>query len=118
MIKDFRKKKKFKKIIKNGQFIFLDILQLTHTVISNSEKLTHPTVHVQCTDSFFKRTIQIFSQVNFPAVKKLFLCTVSPFKRTADYFYLHFPFPQGRILKWIYRDGVKKQYNGFCQWEL
>ena len=46
MIKDFRKKKKFKKIIKNGQFIFLDILQLPHTVISNSEKLTHPTVYM------------------------------------------------------------------------
>ena len=35
-------KKKFKKI-KNGQFsFFVDILQLLHTVISNSEKLTRP----------------------------------------------------------------------------
>ena len=34
---------KFKKI-KNGQFSFFNILQLPHTVISNSEKLTHPTV--------------------------------------------------------------------------
>ena len=42
MIKDFRKKKKLKK---NGQFSFFDILQLPHTVVSNSEKLTHPTVH-------------------------------------------------------------------------
>ena len=28
--------------ILNGQFIFFYILQLPHTVISNSEKLTHP----------------------------------------------------------------------------
>ena len=41
MIKDFRKTEKFKNI-KNGQFSFFDILQLPHTVISNSEKLTHP----------------------------------------------------------------------------
>ena len=33
--------RKKKKII-NGQFIFFYILQLPHTVISNSEKLTHP----------------------------------------------------------------------------
>ena len=26
--------------------VFFDILQLPHTVISNSEKLTHPSVHV------------------------------------------------------------------------
>ena len=38
-------KQKFKKKIKNGQFSFFDILQLPHTVISNSEKFTHPTVH-------------------------------------------------------------------------
>ena len=25
--------------------VFFDILQLPHTVISNSEKLTHPTMH-------------------------------------------------------------------------
>ena len=37
---------KFKKI-KNDQFIFFDILQLPHTVISNSEKLTHPSVHIE-----------------------------------------------------------------------
>ena len=36
MIKDFRKTIKFKKI-KNGHFSFFDILQLPHTVISNSE---------------------------------------------------------------------------------
>ena len=43
MIKDFRKTIKFKKI--NGQFsFFVDILQLPHTVISNSTKLTHPNV--------------------------------------------------------------------------
>ena len=41
IIKNFGKKKK------NGQFSFfvVDILQLPHTVISNSEKLTHPNVH-------------------------------------------------------------------------
>ena len=39
MIKDFRKTKN-----KNGQFIFFDILQLPHIVISNSKKLTHPIV--------------------------------------------------------------------------
>ena len=54
MIKDFRKTQ-IKKKIKNGKFIFVvDILQLPHTVISNSEKCTHPNVqcvakpHVQC----------------------------------------------------------------------
>ena len=41
MIKDFCKTKKFKKVI----LVFVvDILKLPHTVISNSEKLTHPTV--------------------------------------------------------------------------
>ena len=40
MIKDFCKKKK-KKIV---SLVFFDILQLPHNVISNSEKLTHPTV--------------------------------------------------------------------------
>ena len=49
MIKDFRKTKKICKKIKNGQFSFFDILKLPHTVISNSEKLTHPTV--QCTST-------------------------------------------------------------------
>ena len=44
MIKDFRKTKKILKI-KNGQFSFFYILQLPHTVISNSEKMTHPTVY-------------------------------------------------------------------------
>ena len=39
MIKDFRKKKI------NAQFNFFDILQLPHTVISNSEKFTHPIVY-------------------------------------------------------------------------
>ena len=36
-----------KKKIKNGHFSFVvvDIWQLPHTVISNSEKLTHPSVH-------------------------------------------------------------------------
>ena len=43
MIKDFRKT--IKKNKKNGQFSFFDILQLPHTVISNSEKLTHPNIH-------------------------------------------------------------------------
>ena len=40
------KRKIFKKV-KNDQFIFFYILQLLQTVISNSEKLTHPIV--QCT---------------------------------------------------------------------
>ena len=31
--------------MKNGLFSFFYILQLPHTVISNSEKLTHPTVY-------------------------------------------------------------------------
>ena len=30
---------------KMGSLVYFDILQLPHTVISNSEKLTHPTVH-------------------------------------------------------------------------
>ena len=33
--------------IKNGHFSFFDILQLPHTVISHSDKLTHPNAHVQ-----------------------------------------------------------------------
>ena len=45
MIKDFPKQKNFKEI-KNDQFSFFNILKLPHTVISNSEKSTHPTV--QC----------------------------------------------------------------------
>ena len=42
MIKDFRKTERKK----TGQFSFFYILQLPHTdtVISNSEKLTHPNV--------------------------------------------------------------------------
>ena len=42
MIKDFRKTIKLKK--KNRQFSFFYILQLPHTVILNSKKLTHPSV--------------------------------------------------------------------------
>ena len=34
-----------KKIKKMVSLVFFDILQLPHTVISNSEKSTHPTVH-------------------------------------------------------------------------
>ena len=45
MIKDFYKTIKLKKL-KNGQFSFFYILQLPHTVISNSEKFTHPIVHI------------------------------------------------------------------------
>ena len=43
MIKDFRKTKNLKKL-KMVSLVFFDILQLPHTVISNSEKLTHPNV--------------------------------------------------------------------------
>ena len=43
MIKDFRKTNKFKKI-KTCNFFVVGILQLPHTWISNSEKLTHPSV--------------------------------------------------------------------------
>ena len=42
MMKDFRKKKK-----KKWSLEFFYILQLPHTVISNSEKLTHPSVHIE-----------------------------------------------------------------------
>ena len=44
--KGFSQNQIFLKEIKNGHFSFfvVDILQLPHTVISNSEKLTHPTV--------------------------------------------------------------------------
>ena len=44
MSKGFHKTIKFKKI-KNGHFFVVDILQLPHSVISNSEKLTHPNGH-------------------------------------------------------------------------
>ena len=53
MIKDFRKTENLKKI-KNGQFSFFDILQLQHTVISNSEKLTHPSGHINDYAHFLK----------------------------------------------------------------
>ena len=43
MVKDFHKTIKFKNI-KKVSLVFFDILQQPHTVISNSEKLTHPTV--------------------------------------------------------------------------
>ena len=42
MIKDFRKKKKKKMV----SLVFFDILQLPHTVISYSEKLTHPKIYL------------------------------------------------------------------------
>ena len=41
MIKDFRRTLKLKKN-KNGHFSFFYILQLPHTVISNSEKIDPP----------------------------------------------------------------------------
>ena len=44
MIKDFRKTIKLKRK-ENGQFFVVDILQLPHSVISNSEKLSHPIEH-------------------------------------------------------------------------
>ena len=43
MIKNFRKTINLKKI-KIVSLVFFDILQLPHTVMSNSKKLTHPTV--------------------------------------------------------------------------
>ena len=43
MIKDFGKKK-YKKKLNMVSLVFFDILQLPHTVILNSEKLTPPTV--------------------------------------------------------------------------
>ena len=46
MIKDFCKTKIFLKIKKGHFSFFVDILQLPHTVILNSEKLTHPSVYV------------------------------------------------------------------------
>ena len=45
MIKDFYKTIKLKKL-KNGQISFFYILQLPHTVISNSENMTHPNMYV------------------------------------------------------------------------
>ena len=44
--KGFLQNRKILQKIKNGHFSFFDILQLPHTVISNSEKLTHP--NMQC----------------------------------------------------------------------
>ena len=44
MIRIFAKHINFNKI-KNGHLGFFYILQLTHTAISNSEKLTHPIVY-------------------------------------------------------------------------
>ena len=50
MFKVFRKTIKLKKNL-NGQFSFFDILQLPHTEISNSEKLTHPNAPLHmCTE--------------------------------------------------------------------
>ena len=57
MIKDFRKTIEFKKI-KNGHFSFYcDILKLPHTVILNSEKLTHPSLHTVLSTVY--NTVQI-----------------------------------------------------------
>ena len=52
MNKDFCKTIKFVKI-KNGQFSFFNILQLPHTVISYSEKLTHPIGQCVRSQAFF-----------------------------------------------------------------
>ena len=52
-------KKKLKQI-KNGQFSFFYILQLPHTVISNSEKLTHPSVQYTVYTSLQIFTIHFF----------------------------------------------------------
>ena len=43
-LRSLAKQKNLKKI-KNGQFSFFYILQVPHTVLSNSEKLTHPNPH-------------------------------------------------------------------------
>ena len=48
MIKDFRKTEKFKKNLK-WSIEFFYILQLPHTLISNSDKMTHPIIHVTTT---------------------------------------------------------------------
>ena len=53
----FAKQLNFKKI-KNCQFIFFYILQLPHTVISNSEKLTHPTLRVPRMDDPWPNCLQ------------------------------------------------------------
>ena len=48
--------------------VFCDILQLPHTVISNSEKLTHPNVHITAADPYQKLGwIRICS--NFPGTE-------------------------------------------------
>ena len=69
MIKDFRKTEKLKKKIKMVSLVFFDILQLPHTEISNSEKLTHPTVRVVCPQVTvhqikYKRWSNFFSSSN------------------------------------------------------
>ena len=53
LIKEFSKMIKLKKKKKNGHFSFFGHFAITvpHTVISNSEKLTHPSVQVCCTFS-------------------------------------------------------------------
>ena len=55
MIQDFHKK--FHKKIKMFSLVFFGILQLQHTVISYSEKLTHPTAHWQWRNSRHFRAI-------------------------------------------------------------
>ena len=55
MFKDFCQTNIFKKDKKNGQFSFFDNLQLPHNVISNSEKLTHPSAQIRRGQDRFSR---------------------------------------------------------------
>ena len=62
MIKDFRKPIKY---LKNKKWSVFYILQLPHTVISNSEKLTHPAVQPDSAVSSVNDTVE-FLQMRIP----------------------------------------------------
>ena len=54
MIMNFRIKQLNLKKLKMVISVFFDIFQLPHTVISNSEKLTYPNLHVKSKEYLFK----------------------------------------------------------------
>ena len=49
--------------------VFFDILQLPHTVISNSEKLTHPNVHCTVHMGRFKGRFVYYRWADIPTVQ-------------------------------------------------
>ena len=72
MIKDFRKTKFINKIY-NWSVQFFYILQLPHTVISNSEKLTHLNVQLEFLSYYFHH-IFLYRTLGIRYTKTMFFC--------------------------------------------